>query len=219
MSTVASRRGEPLQNRVTPFGAIVADRARGAVMGNRGGRLHDPETQTLGRRRWASKRWIYCGLNFKGRRRTVMGAGYTELFFADIWTALAAGHRPCFECRRDEARAFAAAFGRATGAPRRADAIDARLHCERRHRERMHRERLEREQPDARRATALVGDLPDGAMVARDAAAFLCERGRLRRWRSSGYDAPETPPSFAVEVLTPPSVVAVLRAGWRPGAP
>ncbi len=90
----------PLQNRVLPDGQIVAHSARGAFMGNRGGRFHDPETRTLTTRRWASRQWIICVLDFKHRHREVMGHGYTELFFLDEVTALAAGHRPCFECRR-----------------------------------------------------------------------------------------------------------------------
>ncbi|MEO1001299.1 MAG: hypothetical protein AAFW69_11970, partial [Pseudomonadota bacterium] len=100
----------PLQNRVTPFGEIEADPARGLWLGNRGGRFHRDD-RTLGRRRHASRAWIYCVLNFKGRRRAVMGPGYTELFFLDEPTALAAGHRPCFECQRARAIAFAEAWG------------------------------------------------------------------------------------------------------------
>ncbi|MGF1545421.1 MAG: hypothetical protein ACFB00_13165 [Parvularculaceae bacterium] len=92
-------------------------------MGNRGGRLHDPKTKRLTRRRWASKRWISCVLDFKGRHREVMGPGYTELFFLDEATALAAGHRPCFESRRADAIAFAAAWALARGryGPAKAD--------------------------------------------------------------------------------------------------
>src|SRR4249919_1138675 len=100
-------------------------------MGNRGGRFHT-DAKTLMRRRWASRQWICCVLTFKGRRREVWGKGYTELFFLDEPTALAAGHRPCFECRRHDAQAFAAAFGRGSGeAAPRAAAIDAVLHAER----------------------------------------------------------------------------------------
>ncbi len=123
-SPVASR---PLQNRVDPFGEFHAVAARGAFLGNRGGRLHGPE-RTLGRRRWTSKRWIVCLCAFKGRWREVWGAGYTELFFVDEPTALAAGHRPCFECRREAAKAFLALF---PGAPGHVDPMDAALHRER----------------------------------------------------------------------------------------
>ena len=105
----------PLQNRVDPWGELHAVAARGTMMGNRGGRIHD-EHRSLGARRWTSRRWICCELAFKGWWRPVMGRGYTELFFLDEVTALAAGHRPCFECRRAEAKAFAAAFSAGQGA-------------------------------------------------------------------------------------------------------
>ena len=99
----------PLPNRVDPFGELFAAPARGTLMGNRGGRIHDDRRQ-LGARRWASKQWICCRLDFKDRHRTVWGDGYTELFFLDEVTAFAAGHRPCFECRRKDAERFAALF-------------------------------------------------------------------------------------------------------------
>ncbi|HLW90790.1 MAG TPA: hypothetical protein VKS78_05750, partial [Roseiarcus sp.] len=120
--------GRPLQNRVDPFGELVAMAARGALMGNRGGKFHRPD-KTLGRRRWASRQWICCVCSFKGRRRDVWGAGYTELFFLDESTALAAGHRPCFECRRAEAEAFRAAFDERGWIS--APAMDEILHAER----------------------------------------------------------------------------------------
>jgi len=115
-----------LQNRVTPFGEIVATPARGLSMGNRG-ILHD-DRRRLGRRRWTHKAWICCVTEFRGRRRQVMAPGrYTELFFLDEAVALAAGHRPCFECRRAAANAFAACWG---GEPRAPD-MDRVLHAER----------------------------------------------------------------------------------------
>ena len=108
-------RPSPLQNRVAPDGSLHAVPERGLLMGNRGGRLHRPDG-TLGRARWRSRAWIACLTEFRGRHRAVMGDGYTELFFLDEATALAAGHRPCFECRRAAARAFAAAWGHAGAA-------------------------------------------------------------------------------------------------------
>src|SRR5262249_29994960 len=137
------------------FGIIIADAARGTLMGNRGGRLHDDERR-LGPRRWASKAWICCELAFKGWHRQVMGNGYTELFFLDEVTALAAGHRPCFECRRADALAFAEAFGRGIGAetPPRAPGMDVILHGERLSGQEKRRHRR-----------AAVG-LPDGIMIA-----------------------------------------------------
>ena len=104
----------PLPSRVDPFGNLFADSSRGLFFGNRGGRFHRDD-RTLGTRRWVSRCWICCRLEFKGRHRNVWGKSYTELFFLDEPTALAAGHRPCFECRRAVAKAFAAAFARGHG--------------------------------------------------------------------------------------------------------
>src|SRR5207248_3544372 len=121
----------PRQNRVTPFGDIIATPDRGTFMGNRGV-LHDAEGRI--KRAWQLKRWIVCVLDFKGRKRRVMTPGrYTELFFLDEATALAAGHRPCFACRWPDARAFAIAWACAfaLSPPPRADAMDGRLHAER----------------------------------------------------------------------------------------
>src|SRR5258708_38438131 len=113
-----------LPNRVDPFGTLFADSSRGLLFGNRGGRFHR-DSRTLGARRWGSRRWICCRLDFKGRHRNVWGVGYTELFFLDEPTARAAGDRPCFECRRAEAPAFSAAV--AQWPPLRAGEIDLAL--------------------------------------------------------------------------------------------
>lgn len=187
-----------LQNRVTPFGEIVADPARGSLMGNRGGRFHDPETRTLpGRRRHASRRWICCLLAFKGRHRPVWGRGYTELFFLDEVTALAAGHRPCAECRRAAARAFSTAAGM-TGS---LDDLDRALHAERL----------------APRPTARLGTLPDGAMVGRDGAALAVRGGRLLPWRHRGYGPATTlDADREATILTPATTLAALRGGFAP---
>jgi hypothetical protein len=194
--------GRPLQNRVDPFGELVATPARGMLLGNRGGRFHRDD-QTLGLRRWASKLWIACVCEFKGRRRSVWGRGYTELFFFDEITALAAGHRPCFECRRKEAEAFRTLF---PGLARRcAPEMDTVLHAERLdgRRKRVWRSPLER--------------LPDGAMIALDGQAYAVRGDALLPWSSAGYGASRSRVSTGmVEVLTPPSIVAVLEAGYRP---
>jgi hypothetical protein len=193
----------PLQNRVDPFGEISAHPARGGFMGNRGGRLHRDD-RTLGARRFASRQWICCRLDFKGRRRQVFGHGYTELFFLDEVTALAAGHRPCFECRRADAVAFAQAWGGGGRTPR-APEMDLVLHGERLNgrEKRTHRVPLEA--------------LPDGAMIARGGHAFALRGGKLLLWSPSGYSqALPRPDQEIAEVLTPPAIVAALCAGYRP---
>lgn len=191
----------PLANRVDPFGRLFATPARGTLTGNRGGRFHRDD-RTLGMRRFASKQWICCTLEFKNRRRAVWGSGYTELFFLDEATALAAGHRPCFECRRADALAFRdAAFQES--APR-VSAIDALLH---------------RERMAARPALTCeaAAALPDGAMVASGAAAFLVRDGALLPWSADGYLTPCAPPPGPLLLLTPPTSVAALRRGYRAG--
>ncbi len=198
----ASSPSRPLQNRVDPFGEFRAVAARGAFMGNRGGRLHGP-AKTIVRRRWTSRRWIVCLCAFKGRRREVWGAGYTELFFLDEPTALAAGHRPCFECRREAAKAFLAAF---PGVPGHVDAMDASLH----------RERLD-ENGSKRLWRARLSVLPDGAFVVLDGRAYAFRDDRLRPWSFGGYGpAVANGGNEEFDVLTPRSTVAALAAGYRP---
>ena len=194
----------PLQNRVTPFGDIVAIPERGSFMGNRG-IIHDPSTQRLLRRRWTSKAWIICLCAFKGVRRQVMSRrSWTELFFLDEATALAAGHRPCFFCRRQAAEAFRAAWATGNGrAKPRASEMDATLH----------RERLDRGQKRLHSLPASVAALPDGAMVAVGAAAYLISGGRALPWSPSGYGGEALLPADA-RLLTPPSTVRTLAAGY-----
>jgi hypothetical protein len=193
----------PLQSRVDPFGNLFASPARGTLMGNRGGRIHDTQ-RNLSSRRWSSKQWICCVLEFKGRHRKVWGESYTELFFLDEVTAFAAGHRPCFECRRADADNFATLF---SGKPKRAKApaMDVVLHAE----------RLNGKAKRSHRRN--VYDLPDGAMIARDGEAFAVRDKRLLRWTPNGYAAPEPRPRhIEVEVLTPPSILRVLVRGYGP---
>lgn len=192
----------PLQNRVTPFGDIVAHEARGTLMGNRGGRIHDPATRTLTRRRWTSPRWIACLTEFKGRRRTVMGAGYTELFFLDEVTALAAGHRPCFECRRQAAQEFFARLD----PPRTTGDFDRMVHCERL-----------TESGEKRIFMATLNDLPEGTMIAVDGRAFAVKGDHLLEWAPGGYVRALSPSGNGeAAVLTPRSVVGILSRGYRP---
>jgi hypothetical protein len=196
----------PLQNRVTPFAELIATPARGSFFGNRGGRFHTG-AKTLTARRWASRQWICCVLAFKGRQRDVWGRFYTELFFLDEPTALAAGHRPCFECRRGDALDFAERWRVAQGQGRRpyADEMDVVLQCERLsgRAKRVHRADIDR--------------LPDGAFVALEGAAFAVRGDALLRWTPTGYDRRQPRPRRgAVDLLTPPAIVAVLAAGYRP---
>jgi hypothetical protein len=192
-----------LQNRVDPFGNLVVVPAHGMLMGNRGGRLHNAERR-LGARRWVSKQWICCRLEFNSRHRHVWGDGYTELFFLDEVTAFAAGHRPCFECRRRDAEDFARLF---SGRPQRASAtaMDYLLHAE----------RLDGKAKRTHRRD--IDTLPDGAMIAIGDAAFAARGGTLLRWTQSGYaETKPRPRSVPVDVLTPPSILSVLERGYRP---
>ena len=216
----------PLSNRVDPFGCIFARPARGLFMGNRGGRLHDPATQTLGSRRWVSKSWICCETSFKERRREVWAESYTELFFLDEVTALAAGHRPCFECRRRAAEAFAAAFAQGNGlaAPPHAAAIDKVLHAERLARTTADRPGdldPEAQGPDAKQIyVAFIDTLPDGAMITCDGPerrAYVVRGAYVLPWAPEGYGTPIVRPrARLVSLLTPPSIVTTLQAGYQP---
>ena len=204
----------PLQNRITPEGEIIATPHRGLLMGNRGGAFHAAD-RTIGTRRWATRQWIACVLEFKDRHREVMQPNrYTELFFLDEATALAAGHRPCFECRRADADRFAELWTRTHGGQERAraPAMDEVLHAE----------RVDR---DRRKVTfrARRANIPSGAFVryAGDrvhARAYLIAGNNLLAWEPAGYTTLVSPAAISeeVEVLTPASIVAVLSAGYRP---
>ena len=196
----------PLQNRVTPQGDIIATPHRGMFTGNRG-IIHDPATKTLLRRRWASRAWLTCVCEFRGRRRKVMGVrSWTELFFLDEATSFAAGHRPCFFCRRDDANRFRKAWEAANGVSRvYAGDIDAVLH----------RERLDGK---AKRLHALpmrLEQLPDGAMMQSAEASFVIARGRALMWSPAGYREAQGKIESAM-LLTPPSTLRALAAGYRP---
>ena len=196
----------PLQNRVDPFGELFADPARGTFMGNRGGRIHTP-ARTLTARRWASRQWICCVLTFKDRHRNVWGKFYTELFFLDEPTALAAGHRPCFECRRQDAENFAEHWRMAQRKRRRPRAAEMD--------EVLHRERLYGRVK--RRHRRSIDGLPDGVFIALGGGAFALRGDTLLRWAPQGYAAGMPRPRRSkVNVLTPPAIIAVLSAGYRP---
>ena len=203
----------PKQNRVTPTGDIIATPARGTLLGNRGC-LHDDQQRL--RRSYQLQRWIICVLQFKGRRRTVMTPGqYTELFFLDDATALAAGHRPCAECQRERFSEFRAIWARANadlaGSTKPlATTIDAVL---------------QRERIDAagRKVTYLdrAAALPQGTFLQLpgDDTAWLVKDDRLLAWSPFGYTGSRSLPDGTVlaVVLTPRSIVRALAAGYEAG--
>jgi hypothetical protein len=196
----------PLQNRVTPTGEIIATPHRGLFTGNRG-IIHDPASKRLLKKRWASHAWLVCVCDFRGRRREVMGGrSWTELFFLDEATALAAGHRPCFFCRRKDAEKFRAAWEEGNGVSgARAGDIDAVLH----------RERLDGRAKWLHALPMPWQELPDGAMLQQGAKSFLIVRGRARQWSPAGYCAGRIQFDDAM-LLTPPSTLRALSAGYRP---
>src|SRR5262245_59787543 len=192
----------PLQNRVNPFGEIVATAAHGTMMGNRGGKFHRDD-RTLGKRRWSSRHWICCDLYWKGNHHEPMGAFYTSLFFLDEVTALAAGHRPCFFCRRKEAQHFLAL----ADPPLMVEEADRILHEQR---------RASRKNAPASDACR-VADLPDGAMVAIDGQPYAVRGDRLLRWSFDGYTGANPRRStLHAALITPPLFVAILARGYRP---
>src|ERR1700704_2321991 len=167
----------PLQNRVTPQGDIVATPHRGLFTGNRG-IIHDPATRTLLNRRWSSKAWLTCTCEFRGRRRDVMGTrSWTELFFLDEATAFAAGHRPCFYCRRDDANRFRGFWEKGNRVKDlHAPEIEAVLHRER--------------SPSGKNLHRLpmpIAKLPDGTMLQAGNDSFLIAQGKALKWSPAGY--------------------------------
>lgn len=195
----------PMQNRVTPGGNLIAVPDRGMFWGNRG-RLHDTHGDLV--RYSTGHAWAICVLEFKGRRRRLRAPGkLTELFFLDEATGLAAGHRPCGECRARDYRAFKTAWATAhPGEQASAPAIDAHLHIDR------------LAAPGIRRIyRARLGDLPDGAMIDYDHRPWLTVAGQLWAWTPGGYQDRQTrPASTRVTVITPRATVATLAAGYQP---
>ena len=196
----------PLQNRVDPFGDILSLPHRGLFTGNRG-IIHDPQTKTLTAKRWTSKAWLICSCTYKNVRRKVMATrSWTELFFFDEATALAAGHRPCFLCRREEAGQFRAAWADGNDrTPLSASDIDRVLH----------KERLQLRQKRLNVLLSTLDELPDGTMVAAGRDAYLVVDGNAFRWSPQGYVRAMKLP-FIDGLLTPPSTLRTLAAGYRP---
>lgn len=196
----------PLQNRVTPTGDIIATPHRGLFTGNRG-IIHDPATKTLLKKRWSTPAWLTCTCEFRGRHREVMAQrSWTELFFLDEATALAAGHRPCFYCRRDDANRFRAAWEKGN-----------RVHDVRMHDidTVLHHERLDHGKKRLHALLVPFDLLPEGAMVQRGEESFLVTQGRALLWSPAGYVAVEHPPDEAA-LLTPPSTLRAMNAGYQP---
>lgn len=200
----------PRKNRVTPFSTLIATSARGTLTGNRGC-LHD--NQQLIRRQFQGVRWIICLLEFKGRQRAIMTPGrYTELFFLDEATALAAGHRPCAECQRERFNHFREIWAKANptiaGSLRpTATTLDSALH----------QERVAPRNLGDRLVTS-TEILPAGVFVTDDEEnAYLVVGNRLLHWSPTGYEPLSRPTRYPVRVLTPTSVVRTLAAGYSAG--
>jgi hypothetical protein len=194
----------PFQNRVDPFSRLHAHAARGLFTGNRGC-LHDGDGRI--RREWRSSAWITCLLTFKDYKRAPMTPGqYTHLFFLDEATALAAGHRPCGECRKADYGAYRNAIVRVRGGSTpRADDLD--------------RERADEMTPALKEGLRAVVDaslLPPGAMIARGAQAYLVLEEGVRPWSFAGYGRLEPFPLAPVARLTPQISIDALEGGYRP---
>jgi hypothetical protein len=199
----------PLQNRVTPLGDLIADPGRGLVYGNRGC-LHDERGRI--RRRYAVRRWIACRLAFRGwHREPLMQPGrFTELFFLDEATAFGAGHRPCALCRREDYVRFVEIWRDLHPGPGDADAMD----------ERLHEERLDPRTRGQRHHEAPIDGLPDGVFVLRSDEPWLVLGGSLLRWTNGGYaERVSRPAGEATTLVTPPTLVEVLRAERDPAVP
>jgi hypothetical protein len=197
------------RNRVTPLGELIADPARGLVYGNRGC-LHDDAGRI--RRRYAGRRWIACRLRFKDWHRgpLLQPGRFTELFFLDEATAMAAGHRACALCRREDYDRLVALWRDLHPGQAGADAMDLQLHGE----------RVTEGTRDQRHRDAALDDLPDGAFVLRDGAPWLVLGRELLVWTPAGYGERGARPRGApTTLITPPSLVAVLRAGWEGAVP
>jgi hypothetical protein len=192
----------PLQNRVDPFGVIHAVPQRGTLMGNRGGKIHDPATKTLLKRRYATRRWIICECVYKDWHREVMGTGYTELFFLDDVTALSAGHRPCALCRRTSFQRFRLCLDQPDLT---VDAMDRILHAQR--------------TIEKKNDSAAVIDAPDGLMIAIGQVPYAKRGKQALRWSFDGYSDAGSWSDAAGQnprILTPALTIAALQNGFTP---
>lgn len=194
------------QNRVDPEGKLVAVGSRGTLMGNRGC-LHDDSGNIVCQS--ARDAWVTCLLSFKERQRQIMQAGhYTELFFLDEATALAAGHRPCSECRRDRYVAYLEAWARAFGMEKRPTAKDVD-------------QQLKRDRSERRETMVTdLRNLPSGVILKAEKTRdfYLVRDGRIHRWSFDGYGPSLSPADVAsaFTVVTPSCHVRVLQSGYVP---
>ena len=196
----------PFQNRVQPTGDILADPARGDFIGNRG--IIHRDDQTLGTARWSHHAWICCTLNWQDRKRPMMqGRNWTELFFLDEATAMAAGHRPCGYCRRADYLRFVDAWAEHAGTRPKAPQMDKALHAA----------RIVPRTRKQLRHLAPLRDLPEGAMILRDGTAYLLLQDAVLPYRRAHYGPPQRRSrTETVTVLTPVPMLNVLRAGYIP---
>jgi hypothetical protein len=195
----------PLQNRVDPFGEFIRTPARGTLMGNRGA-LHNQQKQIV--RRYKTRRWITCVLEYKNRHRTVMAPHrYTELFFLDEAVAFAAGHRPCAECQRERFSAFRHVWQLYQGLDRPPSTVEID--------EALHTARIDGGQKVTHQAP--LRSLPDGCFVERDGLSYLVIGGMLAKWTPAGYTTRQNlSGNPTLIVLTPMPVVAGFRLGYKP---
>jgi hypothetical protein len=198
-----------LQNRVDPFGNIIETKARGTIMGNRGV-IHNDQKQIT--RAFKHQAWITCVLEFKGRKRPLMTPDrWTELFFLDEATAFAAGHRPCFECRREDAKRFKSCWLK--GNPGYKFTMKTSI---KEIDEVMHRERIDSKGQKVTHQ-CLSSDIPEGTFIVKDGDPYLFRNNGLHRWTPFGYERSSTiPKSLKMTVLTPKSIVNAFRAGFVP---
>ncbi len=196
----------PLQNRVDPAGELFRTSSRGTMMGNRGGVIHNSDREIV--RRFKSRRWITCVLEFRGRHRIVMSERrYTELFFLDEAVAFAAGHRPCAECRHERFNAFRETWRRSRGQTTLpfADDMDLELHPAR------IGLRGEKVTYDAE-----LGSLPEGCFVRFEGHAYLVHDDALLLWTPEGYrQRADIDKNLIMTVLTPKPVVECFRQGYK----
>jgi hypothetical protein len=198
-----------LQNRVDPCGEIIATSARGLWMGNRGV-IHDQHQQIV--RPFKHKAWIICQLEFKGRKRIVMTPNrWTELFFLDEATAFAAGHRPCFECRKEDAKRFKLCWIK--GNPHHGFTMTTSIN---EIDEIIHRERIDLEKKKVTHQRK-IADIPDGTFILINGDPYLFCKSQLRRWTPFGYqESMSVPHTSMLTVLTPNSIVNAFVSGYAP---